>query len=213
MFQVDEHEEKKRLLQEEIHNLQTQKEELQFILDAHREVCRRSHVDISAATSHVAVTSRPVHATRTQAVSSLRSHVPLNVPKVVVKSEVPEQRYQVLQLTTEEALEAPRHAASPEEAPRPRPASLSLAIRPQSLRSIEGIPIETPTNIFGGLNFDALMDGRTGLTPTNVLTPVSISMSLQTPVMGGSTPTCSTQQQRFNLFDLSSPDKPKLVSL
>lgn len=77
---------------------------------------------------------------------------------------------------------------------RCRPESLSLQVKPQNYRSVVGVTIETPTNIFNTPTFDALMDGRTGLTPTNVLTPVCISMSaLTTPVL--SSPTCSIQQR------------------
>jgi hypothetical protein len=79
---------------------------------------------------------------------------------------------------------------------RSRPESLSLSVRPQNLRSvIAGIDIETPTKFLNTPTFDALMDGRTGLTPTNILTPVSISLSaLATPVVLSS-PTCSSQQR------------------
>lgn len=92
-------------------------------------------------------------------------------------------------------------------------------------KSIEGVPIETPTSVVASLNFDALMDGRTGLTPTNILTPVSLSFctSLNTPIVQ-STPTpssssgCSSQQRgHHHLGELlmGSPDTGlmKLVSL
>jgi len=201
--EVDIWEEKKRLLQEEIHALQSQREELQFILDAHKNVCNRQ--------------SKPVTNN-----NPTRSHV-LNVPtapKVIVKTEVPSMvdNSATFQhhLTHEEALNMPTSTTTsigltPSfSTSRPmRPATLSLAIKPQNLRSIEGIPIETPTNVFNSLNFDALMEGRTGLTPTNVLTPVNISMSLQTPV--SSTPNCGTQQRNNDI--LSPESKPKLVSL
>lgn len=194
--EVDQWEEKKRLLQEEIFALQSQKEELQFILEAHKSVC----------------TKQPsIHRSHVLNVPS----VPSALPKVIVKTEehVIEDTYQINHLTHEEALNMPRTVAAVTTPPcsKPaRPASLSLAIKPQNLRSIEGIPIETPTNVFSNLNFDALMDGRTGLTPTSVLTPVSITMSLQTPVI--SSPNCSTQQRSNN--DIMSPEsKPTLVSL
>merc|ERR1712012_853832 len=53
------------------------------------------------------------------------------------------------------------------------------------------------------LDFNALMDGRTGLTPTNILTPIMVNMTtsssssssglLQTPTV--STPSCGSQQR------------------
>ena len=63
-MQVDEHEEKKRLLQEEIHNLQTQKEELEYILSEHSKVCARADLLPARLTTARA----PCTATRTQAV-------------------------------------------------------------------------------------------------------------------------------------------------
>merc|ERR1711988_1304103 len=51
-----------------------------------------------------------------------------------------------------------------------RPASLSLA--PVTVKNIEGVPIDTPSN--GILSFNTLLEGRTGLTPTNILTPTSL---------------------------------------
>merc|ERR1719261_1565810 len=69
--------------------------------------------------------------------------------------------------------------------------------RPSSLL----VPIETPTNVMNQLDFNALMDGRTGLTPTNILTPIMVNMTtpssssgfLQTPTV--STPSCGSQQR------------------
>ena len=228
-YQVDDEEERKRQLQEEIHSLQSQREELQFILQAHKEVCNRTPPSILPNTSpayHIptslAVTASPPVASRSlplyapplplPSTTLATRSVALNVPKVIVKSEVPDmEHYQVL-LTHEEA--ANLEQSKPSSPKRARPATLSLAIKPQCLRSIEGIPIETPTNVFSSLNFDALMDGRTGLTPTNVLTPVSITLSssLQTPVAQVSTPnTCATQQQRSH--HATTPDTHKLVAL
>jgi hypothetical protein len=90
---------------------------------------------------------------------------------------------------------------------------------------IEGVPIETPTSVVTSLNFDALMDGRTGLTPTNILTPVSLSFScssLNTPTVTAVTPAggCSGQQRGHHYHHhlgelMGSPDNGimKLVSL
>merc|ERR1711868_17887 len=54
--------------------------------------------------------------------------------------------------------------------PKPkRPASLSIPSI--STKNIEGIPIDTPSNAI--LSFDSmLMETRTGLTPTTILTPL-----------------------------------------
>jgi hypothetical protein len=105
----------------------------------------------------------------------------------------------------------------------------SVTAAANTTTSIEGVPIETPTSVVNSLNFDALMDGRTGLTPTNILTPVSLSFSsssLNTPtsamitMMTATTPSgCSSQQRGQHSHQLGelmgSPDNGimKLVSL
>ncbi len=111
------------------------------------------------------------------------------------------------QLTHQEALAPPainattatlaapvqaRPSAAAAALSRPR-RPLSLALKSSNMaRSIEGIAIETPTNVIADLNFDALMDGRTGLTPTNILTPVSFSVAAPTTTSSLNTPTVVT---------------------
>merc|ERR1712130_761507 len=64
-----------------------------------------------------------------------------------------------------------------EEKPqRPQSLGLNLTEEPNLLKCI-GVTIETPTSIVKSLNFEDLMEGRTGLTPTNVLTPISLTIS------------------------------------
>jgi hypothetical protein len=254
-MEVDEWEERKRQLQEEIHSLQAQREELKFILEAHSAVC-----------------------TRPAAGRAARRSVPPAQPRVVVKAEPvvlsSAEDYSSIvhsgvsrHLTHEEALQCPPStvvagnnliapvstAAVSSRRPQ-RPASLSFvamktpaavatthsgshsflrysvsAAAANTTTSIEGVPIETPTSVVNSLNFDALMDGRTGLTPTNILTPVSLSFSsssLNTPtsamitMMTATTPSgCSSQQRGQHSHQLGelmgSPDNGimKLVSL
>merc|ERR1711978_232327 len=100
-----------------------------------------------------------------------------------------------------------------------RPSSLLVGNGSNSLSSLN-IPIETPTNVMNQLDFNALMDGRTGLTPTmvNMTTSSSSSSSsglLQTPTV--STPSCGSQQRTNRstvLQELGSPNTGgHLVSL
>merc|ERR1719403_784899 len=99
-----------------------------------------------------------------------------------------------------------------------RPSSLLVGNGSNSLSSLN-IPIETPTNVMNQLDFNALMDGRTGLTPIMVnMTPSSSSSSsglLQTPTV--STPSCGSQQRTNRstvLQELGSPNTGgHLVSL
>merc|ERR1712045_64057 len=51
-----------------------------------------------------------------------------------------------------------------------RPGSLSLT--PLTVNNIEGVSIDTPSN--GILSFNTLLEGKTGLTPTNILSPTSL---------------------------------------
>merc|ERR1712113_1352460 len=87
-----------------------------------------------------------------------------------------------------------------------RPVSLSLT--PVTVKNIEGVPIDTPSNAI--LSFNTLLEGRTGLTPTNILTPTS----LWTPIKTSSnlnTPNCSAQQ-RSSVTDLLSPSTQALLT-
>merc|ERR1740128_157320 len=200
-IEVNEWQDKNRRLQEEAHSLQAQREELQFILEAHKSMCKQSQ-------------NRPV-VTLPEAFG----------PRVVVKAEPPTELETVRHLTHAEAMdEVQVHSttsASTSVYGKPqRPASLSLGgMKPSYTRCIEGIPIDTPTNAITSLNFDALMDGRTGLTPTNILTPINInlatSMSLNTPSV--TTPSCGSQQRNnmYGMAELGSPSTgaPNLVSL
>jgi len=199
--EVNNWEEKKRLLQEEIHSLQVERDELQFILEAHKSICKQQNA--------VSVTS----------VDSVG-------PRVVVKAEPTTEVETVRHLTHAEAMDevqvhSTTSATTSIYGKPQRPASLSLtSLKSNSMRCLEGIPMDTPTNAITSLNFDALMDGRTGLTPTNVLTPINLnlstSVSLNTPV-SVSTPSCGSQQRNsgsYVMAELGSPSgAPNLVSL
>merc|ERR1712243_401187 len=87
-----------------------------------------------------------------------------------------------------------------------RPSSLTVTPTPISLSSLN-IPIETPTNVMNQLDFNALMDGRTGLTPTNILNPILVSVNGSGSLIQGSSssssslssvPTCGSQQRTSN---------------
>ncbi len=250
-MEVDEWEERKRQLQEEIHSLQAQREELKFILEAHSAVCTRPAAGRAARRSLPPAQPRVVVKAEPVVLSSAEDY------SSIVHSGVSRH------LTHEEALQCPPSTAvagnanliapvSTSRRPQ-RPASLGFvamktpaaatthsgshsflrysvsAAAANTTTSIEGVPIETPTSVVNSLNFDALMDGRTGLTPTNILTPVSLSFSsssLNTPtspmitMMTATTPSgCSSQQRGQHSHQLGelmgSPDNGlmKLVSL
>jgi len=145
-----------RSLEEEVATLRAEKEELQYILEAHRTTC------------------------------TLQVKVEQVEPEPILESHVMEEV-----------------AIKPQ---RQRPGSLSLA--PLTVKNIEGVTIDTPSN--GILSFNTLLEGRTGLTPTNILTPTS----LWTPIKTNSclnTPNCSAQQ-RLIVSDLLSPSTQALLT-
>uniref|UniRef100_T1JAH7 Uncharacterized protein n=1 Tax=Strigamia maritima TaxID=126957 RepID=T1JAH7_STRMM len=150
VLETDDLEEQREILQKEIGDLKSQKEQLQFVLQAHRCIYKNNN-------------------------NNKLNNNNINNAK-----------------------------SSPVSLPS-RPTSLHLAPNSTSLRlntsvDITGVPISTPSN--GMFNFDALMDGGTGLTP--------ISSGL-TPIIS----TCSSQQRNCNV-DMGSPESlnpPKLVSL
>merc|ERR1711936_114338 len=148
-------------------------------------------------------------------------------PRVLVKAEPEIHQSTVRHLTHAEAMEEEQQvtvtttvrlapaAAAAHQKPK-RPSSLLVGNGSNSLSSLN-IPIDTPTNVMNQLDFNALMDGRTGLTPTNILTPIMVNMTttssstssglLQTPTV--STPSCGSQQRTNRstvLQELGSPN-------
>ena len=229
---VEEWEERKRLLQEEIVSLQQQREEFQFILQAHKRVCSRQSQDSQAETETVSVTVSDI-----TGVSGQFPGHQVSGPRVVTVKTEPElepsfsscDQFSVTSVSEPESdlssldsFSLVSTSASSIMRPQ-RPVSLSLTTLP--LRSIEGVSIDTPSTC---LNFDSLLDGRTGLTPTNILNPIHISSassasSLQTPslvsVPGAS---CGSQTRGHSgtsitasMSELASPttNSPNLVSL
>merc|ERR1711884_751498 len=142
---------KNRSLEEEVASLREEKEELQYVLAAHRQSCTL---------------------------------------QIKVEQEESQSQSPVLE------------PAKPQ-----RPASLSLP--PVTVKNIEGVPIDTPSN--GILSFNTLLEGRTGLTPTNILTPTSLWATVKaSPSLN--TPNCSTQQRSLAVTDLLSPSTQALLT-
>merc|ERR1712241_1261892 len=121
--EVNNWEKKNRSLEEEVVALKAEKEELQYILAAHRSPCSLQ-VKVEPGTEE----ESPVF-------------VQVQSSQEPVKPQRPE-----------------------------RPGSLSLT--PLTVNNIEGVAIDTPSN--GILSFNTLLEGKTGLTPTNILSPTSL---------------------------------------
>merc|ERR1712062_415332 len=151
---------KNRSLEEEVVALKAEKEELQYILAAHRNTCSLQ-VKVEPGTEE----ESPVF-------------VQVQSSQEPVKPQRPE-----------------------------RPGSLSLT--PLTVNNIEGVAIDTPSN--GILSFNTLLEGKTGLTPTNILSPTS----LWGPVKINSalnTPNCGSQERRLIVTDLLSPSTQALLT-
>jgi len=152
-IEVDGWEQRNRQLENEIAALKAEKEEMAFILAAHRTSCKLQTVETGMMAGD----------------------------EVFVKTEAAEEAVTsvMVQVTPEPLTSKPQ-----------RPASLSLPPR-----TIEGVSIDTPSNAI--LSFDTLMEGRTGLTPTSILTPLKGSLN---------TPTCGSQQRSIVFTPLFSPN-------
>merc|ERR1711862_645341 len=154
--EVNNWEKKNRSLEEEVAALKADKEELQYILAAHRNTC-----SLQVKVEPVVEEESPVY-------------VEVQPKEETVKLQ--------------------------------RPGSLSL---PMTVNSIEGVSIDTPSN--GILSFNTLLEGKTGPTPTNILSPsslwgpVKVSSSLNTP-------TCGSQERRLIVTDLLSPSTQALLT-
>merc|ERR1712045_48501 len=158
--EVNNWEKKNRSLEEEVAALKADKEELQYILAAHRSTCSLQ-VKVEPGTEE----ESPVF-------------VQVQSSQEPVKPQRPE-----------------------------RPGSLSLT--PLAVNNIEGVAIDTPSN--GILSFNTLLEGKTGLTPTNILSPTS----LWGPVKINSalnTPNCGSQERRLIVTDLLSPSTQALLT-
>merc|ERR1712038_873389 len=168
-LEVDGWEKRNKKLEDEIAALRAEKDEMAFLLAAHKSSCKLQNNFVN----------QPVKVE------------PVMEDNQVFVQVVPEPLMDTTNITAT--------TSSQVTSPKPkRPASLSIPSI--STKNIEGIPIDTPSNAI--LSFDTLMmDGKTGLTPTTILTPLK--------GMSGSnlnTPTCGSQQRSIIFTPLFSPN-------
>ncbi|RZC40512.1 kayak, partial [Asbolus verrucosus] len=191
--ETEELEQKKQGLQDEIHQLQALKDELEYILESHRSSsnCRlhsQSPPDIKPFNTSFENRSNGERV-KSELIESLPSTVadndlfslPSPAKKIMLSSTVP--------------------ISKPS-----RPNSLNVVStapvgKNNNVTDMAGISITTPSTGIQ-FNFDSLMVGGTGLTPVSA------------PLV----PSCSTQQRNIptSAADMTSPDAcgpPKLVSL
>jgi len=168
-LEVDGWEKRNKKLEDEIAALRAEKDEMAFLLAAHKSSCKLQNNFVN----------QPVKVE------------PVMEDNQVFVQVVPEPLMDTTNITATTSTQV--------TSPKPkRPASLSIPSI--STKNIEGIPIDTPSNAI--LSFDTLMiDGKTGLTPTTILTPLK--------GMSGSnlnTPTCGSQQRSIIFTPLFSPN-------
>merc|ERR1712038_1842613 len=168
-LEVDGWEKRNKKLEDEIAALRAEKDEMAFLLAAHKSSCKLQNNFVN----------QPVKVE------------PAMEDNQVFVQVVPEPLMDTTNITATTSTQV--------TSPKPkRPASLSIPSI--STKNIEGIPIDTPSNAI--LSFDTLMmDGKTGLTPTTILTPLK--------GMSGSnlnTPTCGSQQRSIIFTPLFSPN-------
>merc|ERR1712158_316802 len=146
------------------------------MLEAHKSVCSR-------VSCESALDVKPITTTEQRVLVKAEPELQQSTVRHLTHAEAMEEQQAVTVTTTVRVAQKPK-----------RPSSLLVGNGSNSLSSLN-IPIETPTNVMNQLDFNALMDGRTGLTPTNILTPIMVNMTtpsssgfLQTPTV--STPSC-----------------------
>lgn len=203
--------EKKKLnLQSEIQDLQQEKEELEFILVAHREQCRmigRSHSPLDIKPS--------VNQFITMAANKIKSEplefdmaAPRSVPSNTVVNALskkplppPSPMSSDSMLLNNPLMSSATAKSSTTATSKPnRPSSLAVPLTMTPSQILSGIPISTPSN--GIFNYDSLMDGGTGLTPVaGPLVPTSTGLQ--------------ASLQNRSVLDLVTPtsEPSKLVSL
>ncbi|XP_074103556.1 transcription factor kayak isoform X2 [Cotesia typhae] len=184
-------EKKKQTLQNEISQLQQARDDLEFLLENHRAVCRLG-------------SSSPPDIKPVIKAESYIDNSPFLHPNKCDSLDTRPNRPNSLQVGSDNnnrPTSLPIFAAN-EAKERPDPLQFKTVETPSFMKTsneVAGVPITTPSSGIP-FNFDSLMDGGTGLTPVS------------TPLI----PSCSSQQRNnLSAVDLSSPDAnpPKLVSL
>jgi len=183
--EVQVHEEKKLALENTIAQLKAQKEELEYILSQHQSECQLVVPGLRQQPLPIAVKSEPVLVT-----------IEMNPLDQVYMLDKPQ--------------EINTNRAGGPKAKRPLSLNIESAqIEARASATLEGVLIDTPSNIISNLGFDTLMTS-TGLTPTsNIVTPVSFN------IIGPSVPSCSSQQRSSEMVELNTPatENFSLVSL
>lgn len=179
---------KRRALEKEIQQLKGDKNELQYILEAHSQTCS---LRIPSSTSaHITpISAAPQHSTSDNVVVAVKSE-PTGVESA--------QGLPDLFTTINHADSIENGIVTPPTPFKPkRPATLSLDV--SKPKEVHGVMIETPSSIITTLGFENV---TTGFTP-NCPMVSSITTSLFTPTLN--TPTnCSSQQRSSSGMEITN---------
>lgn len=156
MFQQSEGlEEEQSKLEQEIHNLQQQKEQLEFLLEAHRPVCTAKGINSVAL---------PVQPELCKEEKPDPICVSTGTATIVITPAVPN-------ITTVPVV-ATSLTSTDVNLSTTRPSTLPIVTRVMatsgaSVVDATGVPISTPSSglVFNHLGLDSMMNGHTGLTP------------------------------------------------
>ena len=182
-------EQKKQSLQNEIQSLQSEKEHLEFLLEAHKACCRLAGTDNPPSPPDI----KPVIFMDDENKVIIEHENSVIAPS---SQPSPPKKPMIADAATSGGNKPSRPSSLPFTSYPSKPG-------PTTVLEVAGVPITTPS---AGIpfNFDSLMDGGTGLTP--------VSGTGLTPIV----PSCSSQQRNSSSMDLASPESsypPKLVSL
>ncbi|PSN48912.1 Transcription factor kayak [Blattella germanica] len=181
-------EQKKQGLQHEIQALQLQKEELEFLLEAHKACCRRNNSSGPPSPPDIKpfVYQQDIDEDKNIRVKQ-ESRGPVTTAAVPHSHPLPAKRPALASVATAGAKPSRPNSLPVSAAFTPSHSALKANV---SVSEVAGVPITTPS---AGIpfNFDSLMEGGTGLTPVS------------TPLVAN----CSSQQRNSSgSVDLSSPD-------
>lgn len=155
-------EKKKHALQQEVQDLQREKEELEFLLKAHRAQCKRQGRPISP------LDVKPVIATTMLSLADKIKEEPSDSFESEDGPPSPKRILLTSAVIDVPTMQPTSHHPSTQQAPQQkpnRPTSLNVPLIITPSQALNSIPINTPST--GIFNFESLMDGGTGLTPVN----------------------------------------------
>lgn len=148
-------EKKKHTLQQEVQDLQREKDELEFLLDAHRAQCKRQGRPLSPLDIKPVIASTMLSLAdkiKTEPEDTFDSDGPPSPKKVLLSSAV-------LSNSSTSSITNNQSNIIPTISKPIRPTSLNVPLVIPS-QAMNTIPINTPSN--GIFNYESLMDGGTG---------------------------------------------------